>query len=48
MTGGKGLVNGGFRNGKQWSMRVNERRQIGVELELRRVGIDMTAPYHER
>ena len=48
MTGEKSLVNGGIRNGKQWSMGVNERMRIGVDSGARRVGTDTTAPYHER
>jgi hypothetical protein len=48
MTGKNSLVNGGIRNGKQWSIRANERMRIGVDLEGRRVGSDTTAPYHER
>jgi hypothetical protein len=32
MTGEKSLVNGGIRNGKRWSMGVNERMRIGVGL----------------
>ena len=48
MTGEKSLVNGGIRNGKQWSIRVNERMRIGADLGGRRVGTDTTEPYHER
>ena len=48
MTGEKSLVNGGIRNGKQWSMGVNERMRIGDDSGARRVGTDTTAPYHER
>ncbi len=48
MTGERILVNGGIRNGKQWSMEVNERMRIGGDLGGRRVGIDTTAPCHER
>ena len=47
MTGEKSLVNGGIRNGKRWSMGVNERMRIGVDLGARRVGTDTTAPYHQ-
>ncbi len=48
MTGEKRLVNGGIRNGEQWSMMVNERMRIGGDSGGRRVGSDTTAPYHER
>ena len=44
MTGKKSLVNGGIRNGEQWSIRVNKRMRIGADLDARRVGIDTTAP----
>jgi hypothetical protein len=44
MTGEKSLVNGGIRNGEQWSMMVNERMRIGGDLGARRVGTDTTAP----
>jgi len=47
MTGEKSLVNGGIRNGKQWSIRVNERMRVSVDLGGRRVGSDTTAPYHQ-
>ena len=44
MTGEKSLVNGGIRNGKRWSMGVNERMRIGDDLGGRRVGSDTTEP----
>jgi hypothetical protein len=44
MTGEKSLVNGGIRNGEQWSMGVNERMRTGVDLGARRVEIDTAAP----